>query len=66
MYIYIDMHQALPPPHGMGLLYWPHMRSSPPPPVVWWGCGMVCWVCMMCMVGMVWHVWKVWYAWYVW
>ena len=66
-----------PPPHGMGPTYWPHMRSSPsppygvvgvwhcppPPPVVWWGCGMVCWVCMVCMVGLVWHVWKVWYVW---
>ena len=39
---------------------------SPLPPVVWWGCGMVCWVCMVCMVGLVWHVWKVWYVWYVW
>ena len=37
-----------------------------PSPVVWWGCGMVCWVCMVCMVGLVWHVWKVWYVWYVW
>ena len=69
-----------PHPHGMGPIYWPHMRSSPsppcgvvgvwhcppPPPVVWWGCGMVCWVCMVCMVGLVWHVWKVWYVWYVW
>ena len=27
------MHQALPPPlpPGMGPIYWPHMRSSPPP-----------------------------------
>ena len=74
---------ATPPsplPHGMGPIYWPHMRSSPsppcgvvavwhcppPPPVVWWGCGIVCWVCMVCMVGLVWHVWKVWYVWYVW
>ena len=66
-----------PHPHGMGPIYWPHMRSSPSPPlwcgggvalspsppVVWWGCGMVCWVCMVCMVGLVWHVWKVWYVW---
>ena len=37
--------------------------SPSPPPVVWWGCGMVCWVCMVCMVGLVWHVWKVWYVW---
>ena len=68
---YAYMHQALPPPHGMGHIYWPHMRSSRSPPVVvgvwhcptpsppWWGCGMVCWVCMVCMVGLVWHVWKV-------
>ena len=65
----VYMHQALPPPlppHGMGPIYWPHMRSSPSPPVVWWGCGMVCWVCMVCMVGLVWHVWKVWCVWYVW
>ena len=41
---------ATPPPHEMGPIYWPHMRSSPSPPVVWWGCGMVCWVCMVCMV----------------
>ena len=47
-----------PPPRGVVL--------SPSPPVVWWGCGMVCWVCMVCMVGLVWHVWKVWYVWYVW
>ena len=42
--------------------------SPLPPPggVVWWGCGMVCWVCMVCMVGLVWHVWNVWYVWYVW
>ena len=25
------------PPHGMGPIYMPHMRSSPSPPVVWWG-----------------------------
>ena len=42
LYIYIYMHQALPPPpspppHGMG----PILRSSPSPPVVWWGCGTV-------------------------
>ena len=42
MYIYIYMHQALPPPpspprHGIG----PILRSSPSPPVVWWGCGTV-------------------------
>ena len=84
IYIYIctrPCHTPPPPhPHGMGPIYWPHMRSSPsppcgvvgvwhcppPPPVVWWGCGMVCWVCMVCMVGLVWHVWKVWYVWYVW
>ena len=40
------MHQALPPPppptpHGMGPIYWPHMRSSPSPPVVRWRCGAV-------------------------
>ena len=37
------MHQALPPPlppnpHGMGPIYWPHMRSSPSPPL-WCGGG---------------------------
>ena len=42
MYVCIYMHQALPPPplpppHGMG----PILRSSPSPPVVWWGCGTV-------------------------
>ena len=36
---------------------------SPSPPVVWWGCGMVCWVCMVCMVGLVWHEWLVLYGW---
>ena len=57
VYIYIYMHQALPPPlpPWMGPIYCPHMRSSPfppvvwwgwwycpsPPPVVWWGCGTV-------------------------
>ena len=52
----------LPPPCGVvGVWHCP-----PPPPVVWCGCGMVCWVCMVCMVGLVWHVWKVWYVWYVW
>ena len=85
MYVYIYIctrpcHHPPSPPHGMGPIYWPHMRSSPSPPwcgggvalspspapVVWWGCGMVCWVCMVCMVGLVWHVWKVWYVWYVW
>ena len=30
-----------PPPYGMGPIYWSHMRSSPSPPVVWWGCGTV-------------------------
>ena len=73
IYIYIYIYAPGPatpplPPHGMG----PILRSSPSPPVVWWGCGtvplppvvwwgcgMVCWVCMVCMVGLVWHVWKV-------
>ena len=36
------------------------------PPVVWWGCGMLCWVCMVCMVGLIWYVWKIWYIWYIW
>ena len=54
----------LPPPTPCGVVgVW---HCPPPPPVVWWGCGMVCWVCMVCMVGLVWHVWKVWYVWYVW
>ena len=34
-------HPPLPPPYGMGPIYWSHMRSSPSPPVVWWGCGTV-------------------------
>ena len=51
----------LPPCGVVGVWHCP-----PPPPVVRWGCGMVCWVCMVCMVGLVWHVWKVWYVWYVW
>ena len=25
----------------MGPIYWPHVRSSPSPPVVWWRCGTV-------------------------
>ena len=55
IYVCVYMHQALPtppPPHGMGPIYCPHMRSSPSPPcgvvgvwycpslpplVVWWG-----------------------------
>jgi len=46
------MHQALPPPpppppHGMGPIYWPHMRSSPSPP-----CGVVgVWYGMLGMYG---------------
>ena len=36
-------------------------RSSPSP-VVWWGCGMVCWVCM---VGMVWMAWMAGIVWMV-
>ena len=39
---------------------------APSPPVVWLGCGMVCWVRMVFMVGLVWHVWNEWYVWYVW
>ena len=67
IYIYAPGPATHPlPAHGMGPIYCPHMRSSPSAPVVWWGCGMVCWVCMVCMVGLVWHVWKVWYVWYVW
>ena len=54
-------HCPLPPFGVVGVWHCP-----PPPPVVWWGCGMVCWVCMVCMIGLVWHVWKVWYVWYVW
>ena len=44
VYIYIctrPCHPPLPPPHGMGPIYWPHMRSYPSPPVVWWDCGTV-------------------------
>ena len=44
-HIYIYIHApgpaTPPPPHGMDPIYWPHMRSSPSPPVVWWGCGTV-------------------------
>ena len=56
--ITVYTHQALPPPppppHGMGPIYWPHMRSSPSPlrcggGVVWY-------------VGYVWCVWSVWYG----
>ena len=60
---------ATPPPHGMGPIYWPHMRSSPSPPL-WCGGGVVWYV------GYVWCVWSVWYGmfgkygifnvWYVW
>ena len=60
----------LPPPRMGWVPYWDlpppplwcggGVVLSPSPPVVWWGCGMVCWVCMVCMVGLVWHVWKVW------
>ena len=42
VYIYICTRPCHPPsPHGMGPIYCPHMRSSPSPPVVWWGCGTV-------------------------
>ena len=64
------MHQALPPPlppHGMGPIYWPHMRSSPSPSCgvvgVWYGMlgmygvygrsGMACLESMVCLVCMV-------------
>ena len=52
----VYMHQALPPPtpHGMGPIYWPHMRSSPFPP-----CGVVAVVALSpslpCGVVGVWH-----------
>ena len=63
------MHQALPPPlphHGMGPIYWPHMRSSPSPP-----CGVVAvWHCppppLWCGGGVVWYVGYVWCVWSVW
>ena len=55
-----------PPPWDGSHILAPYEIFPLPPPVVWWGCGMVCWVCMVCMVGLVWHVWKVWYVWYVW
>ena len=44
-----------PPPLWCGAPLWcgGGVVLSPSPPVVWWGCGMVCWVCMMCMVGLV-------------
>ena len=43
------------PPCGVvGVWYCP---PSPLSPVVWWGCGMVCWVCMVCVC-----VWSVWYG----
>ena len=70
-YIYIYMHQALPPPppppYGMGPIYWSHMRSSPSPPVVWWGCGTVPLPPLWCGGGVVWYggyVWCVWSVWY--
>ena len=68
--IYIYMHQVLPPPppptpHGMGPIYWPHMRSSPSPP-----CGVVAvWRCPpppWCGGGVVWYVGYVWCVWSVW
>ena len=44
-YVYICTRPCHPPPpptpHGMGPIYWPHMRSSPSPPVVWWRYGAV-------------------------
>ena len=56
IYIYIYMHQALPPPSppwdGSHIL--PPYEIFPLAPVVWWGCGMVCWVW--------WCVWSVWYG----
>ena len=65
------MHQALPPPlpptpHGMGPIYWPHMRSSPSPPVVWWRCGAVPLPPLWCGGGVVWYVGYVWCVWSVW
>ena len=81
--IYIYMHQALPPPpspppHGMGPIYWPHMRSSPSPPCgvvgVWYGMlgmygvygrsGMACLESMVCLVCMVGMVY-IWHEWLV-
>ena len=72
IYIYhtcIYMHQALPPPlpppHGMGPIYCPHVRSSPSPP-----CGVVgVWYCppppLWCGGGVVWYVGYVWCVWSV-
>ena len=74
MYVYIYIctrpcHHPPSPPHGMGPMYWPHMRSSPspprgvvgvwhcpPPPPLWCGGGVVWYV------GYVWCVWSVWYG----
>ena len=52
----------LPPPHGMG----PILRSSPSPPVVWWGCGTVPLPPLWCGGGVVWYVGYVWCVWWVW
>ena len=42
IYIYAPGPATPPSPrYGMGPIYWSHMRSSPSPPVVWWGCGTV-------------------------
>ena len=64
IYVYICTRPCHPPPplppHGMGPIYWPHMRSSPPP--LWCGgsvalspsppCGVVgVWYGMLGMYG---------------
>ena len=59
IYIYIYIYAPGPatpslPPHGMGPIYCPHMRSSPSP--LWCGGGVVWYV------GYVWCVWSVWYG----
>ena len=67
MHIYAPSPATPPPPHGLGPIYWPHMRSSPFPPCgvvgVWYGMlgmygvygrsGMACSESMVCLVGMV-------------
>ena len=71
IYLYLDTRYICtrpchPPRHGMGPIYWPHMRSSPSPP-----CGVVgVWHCppppLWCGGGVVWYVGYVWCVWSVW
>ena len=80
IYIYIYAPGPATPPHGMGPIYWPHLRSSPSAPCgvvgVWYGMlgmygvygrsGMACLESMVCLVCMVWYVWHEWLVLYGW